>query len=60
MAGLYALLGVQFESMHRLSLLSLYGLTFFFSNYGPNSTVSAFLKLRIVHLFDIYPTERHY
>ena len=60
MAGLYALLGVKFESMHRLSLLSLYGLTFFFSNYGPNSTVSAFLKLRIAHLFDIYPTERHY
>ncbi len=41
MAGLYTVLGITFEKMHRLSLLGVYGLTFFFSNYGPNSTVSA-------------------
>ena len=40
MAGLYTILGFTFGKMHRLSLLSVYGLTFFFSNYGPNSTVS--------------------
>ena len=43
MAALYTLIGVKFASLaqNRFALLSLYGLTFFFSNYGPNSTVCA-------------------
>lgn len=44
MAVLYTIMGFMFGSLHRLSLLCLYGLTFFFSNYGPNSTVCV-LKL---------------
>lgn len=40
MAGLYTVLGFTLGTLNRLSLLSVYGLTFFFSNYGPNSTVS--------------------
>lgn len=40
MAGLYTALGFTFGNLQRLYSLSLYGLTFFFSNYGPNSTVS--------------------
>ena len=33
--------GLKFDELNRISLLGLYGLTFFFSNYGPNSTVSS-------------------
>lgn len=42
MAVLYAIIGYYFESLagNRWLLLSLYGSTFFFSNFGPNSTVS--------------------
>lgn len=42
MGVLYTLIGVYFSSLarHRILLLALYGMTFFFSNYGPNSTVS--------------------
>ena len=39
MALLYTTIGMKFDSLNRFSLLGLYGLTFFFSNYGPNSTV---------------------
>ena len=39
MALLYTTIGTKFDSLNRFSLLGLYGLTFFFSNYGPNSTV---------------------
>jgi hypothetical protein len=41
MALLYAIIGVRFDGlgMNRLALMTLYGLTFFFSNYGPNTTV---------------------
>ncbi|KAL7538828.1 hypothetical protein ACHAWF_008257, partial [Thalassiosira exigua] len=38
MVILYATIGAKFDSLDRLSLLGLYGLTFFFSNFGPNST----------------------
>lgn len=38
MAGLYLAIGLKFDTLHRNSLMVLYGLTFFFSNYGPNST----------------------
>lgn len=43
MAVTFATLGLAFEQMEksetgRLVMLFLYGLTFFFSNYGPNST----------------------
>ncbi|KAL7509365.1 hypothetical protein ACHAXN_010221 [Cyclotella atomus] len=40
MALLYAIIGVRFDGlgMNRLALMTLYGLTFFFSNYGPNTT----------------------
>mmetsp|Transcript_30377 Transcript_30377/g.56102 ORF Transcript_30377/g.56102 Transcript_30377/m.56102 type:complete len:529 (-) Transcript_30377:409-1995(-) len=41
MAVLYTIIGVKFGSLNRFSLLGLYGLTFFFSNYGPNTTVCA-------------------
>ncbi len=42
MSILYTLIGVYFSSLarHRILLITLYGMTFFFSNYGPNSTVS--------------------
>ncbi|KAL7521091.1 hypothetical protein ACHAWX_005790 [Stephanocyclus meneghinianus] len=41
MAVLYAFIGIKFSSLssHRLGLMAMYGLTFFFSNYGPNTTV---------------------
>ena len=39
MAVLYAYIGYNFDSLDKYSLLGLYGLTFFFSNYGPNTTV---------------------
>jgi PHS family inorganic phosphate transporter-like MFS transporter len=41
MALLYAIIGVRFDGLgvNRLALMTLYGLTFFFSNYGPNTTV---------------------
>ena len=41
MALLYAVIGVKFSSLtgNRSVLMGLYGLTFFFSNYGPNTTV---------------------
>ncbi|KAL3793335.1 hypothetical protein HJC23_003845 [Cyclotella cryptica] len=40
MAMLYAIIGIKFSSLasHRCALMALYGLTFFFSNYGPNTT----------------------
>lgn len=40
MAVLYAIIGFRFSALSskRLELLTLYGLTFFFSNYGPNTT----------------------
>ena len=41
MAALYMAIGLKFDELNRISLLGLYGLTFFFSNYGPNSTVSS-------------------
>ena len=39
MAVLYAYIGYNFDSLDKYSLLGLYGLTLFFSNYGPNTTV---------------------
>ena len=44
MAGLYTAIGIRFDELSRISLLGLYGLTFFFSNYGPNSTVSYYAE----------------
>jgi len=40
MGLLYAIIGVKFSwlSSNRLVLVLMYGLTFFFSNYGPNTT----------------------
>ena len=38
MATLYFAIGMKFHELNRISLLGLYGMTFFFSNYGPNST----------------------
>jgi PHS family inorganic phosphate transporter-like MFS transporter len=42
MALLYAIIGIRFDGLgsNRLALITMYGLTFFFSNYGPNTTVS--------------------
>jgi len=42
MAVLYFIIGFWFEDLARMKmlLLTLYGSTFFFSNYGPNATVS--------------------
>lgn len=46
MAILYTVIGVRFDSLagRKVVLLILYGATFFFSNYGPNSTVRAVKK----------------
>jgi PHS family inorganic phosphate transporter-like MFS transporter len=38
MATLYFAIGLKFNELNRISLLGLYGMTYFFSNYGPNST----------------------
>ena len=45
MSVLYTFIGMNFSELarNRIVLLSMYGLTFFFSNYGPNSTVSEFV-----------------
>lgn len=42
MSVLYLIIGVKFSSLaeNRPTLMMMYGLTFFFSNYGPNTTVS--------------------
>jgi PHS family inorganic phosphate transporter-like MFS transporter len=40
MAVLYAFIGYNFDSLNKYALLGLYGASFFFSNYGPNTTVS--------------------
>ncbi len=42
MAILYFLIGIFFQQLadHKILLILLYGSTFFFSNYGPNATVS--------------------
>jgi PHS family inorganic phosphate transporter-like MFS transporter len=43
MGLLYAVIGIKFSSLatNRLALILLYGLTFFSSNFGPNTTVSS-------------------
>lgn len=38
MAVLYAYIGYNFDSLNKYALLGLYGASFFFSNYGPNTT----------------------
>jgi PHS family inorganic phosphate transporter-like MFS transporter len=40
MALLYAYIGYNFDELNKYALLGLYGASFFFSNYGPNTTVS--------------------
>jgi PHS family inorganic phosphate transporter-like MFS transporter len=51
MALLYAIIGLKFSdlAMNRFALMTMYGLTFFFSNYGPNTTVSNL----VVHHFQV-------
>ena len=46
MGILYAYIGYSLEALanNRIFLLFVYGLTFFFSNYGPNATVSSFIR----------------
>lgn len=39
MAVLYAFIGYNFDSLNKYALLGLYGASYFFSNYGPNTTV---------------------
>jgi Na+/melibiose symporter-like transporter len=51
MAVLYAYIGYNFDSLDKYSLLGLYGLTFFFSNYGPNTTVRWNMMLSGIFLF---------
>ena len=43
MALLYAYIGYNFDELNKYALLGLYGASFFFSNYGPNTTVSILL-----------------
>ncbi|KAL7532410.1 hypothetical protein ACHAXR_005293 [Thalassiosira sp. AJA248-18] len=38
MAALYALIGWDFDSLRKLPMLVLYAATFFWSNFGPNTT----------------------
>lgn len=40
MTALYAYLGYNFDTLNKYALLGVYGATFFFANYGPNTTVS--------------------
>ena len=51
MAVLYLIIGVSFYSLssQRGLLLVLYGSTFFFSDYGPNTTVSSFLSFVAIY-----------
>lgn len=48
MAALYAYIGYNFDTLNKYALLGLYGSSFFFSNYGPNTTVST-LTLEQLH-----------
>lgn len=50
MGILYFIVGYNFESLskNRAMLLVLYGFTFFFSDYGPNTTVSTIVAIDIV------------
>ena len=63
MGLLYAIIGVKFSwlSSNRLVLVLMYGLTFFFSNYGPNTTVSVLQILHHYNNFDFTLTNsRHF
>ena len=56
MSVLYAIIGITFSSLsnNRPLLLLLYGATFFFSDYGPNTTV----RLMILGIFLDQPPQR--
>jgi MFS transporter, PHS family, inorganic phosphate transporter len=50
MSILYGFIGIFFHELakHKIALVLLYGGTFFFSNYGPNSTVSVIMVLILI------------